>query len=452
MAGTRSLFVLGQGGMGLVEAAVREEGGATEIVVAKRLLPGADERRRAMFRQEATVALRLRHPNVVRALAFDEDAAEGPTLLLEYLEGETLAEVFTSGPLPPELLAFVLAEVCRGLHGAHELTSEEGDALSLVHRDVSPQNVFVTYGGEVKLLDFGVAKLEDKRHLTRTGEVKGKMAYMAPEQAMGDGVDRRSDLFGVGALLFEGLVGGPPWGGGTDVDVLRRIALGPPPDLGATPPSTPPPLRDLTARLLAPKAADRPTDAAEVATALDALVRETEQEGGAPSPSEKLRQLMAARFGNREHERKARLAHALGQGPALPVDPPPAGATRGLRPWMAGLLAVPALVVVAVAARQASVGATSATPTAPEVSASPRPSVVAPALPPPAPPLAASGTEVPPPLASTPAALRPGPAPSVVPTPPRRVPGTAPVVRPAPSASTRAPVRPAPTDVDPAPF
>ena len=101
------------------------------------------------------------------------------------------------------MAAFILAEVCDGLHAAHELEDRAGRPLHVVHRDVSPQNVMIAYEGHVKLLDFGVAKFETGGHETRTGEVKGKMAYMSPEQALGEKLDRRSDLFSVGAVLFE---------------------------------------------------------------------------------------------------------------------------------------------------------------------------------------------------------------------------------------------------------
>src|SRR5262249_9202094 len=159
-------------------------------------------------------------------------------LAMEYVEGEPLSHVLVAlrdldGALAPDLTAFLLAEVCEGLHAAHELRDVNGTPLNVVHRDVSPHNLMIAYEGHVKLRDFGVAKVETEKGVTRTGEVKGKTAYMSPEQAMGDPLDRRSDLFSVGAVLFECLTGQRMWGNGTDMEVLRKLALEAPPRLEA---------------------------------------------------------------------------------------------------------------------------------------------------------------------------------------------------------------------------
>ena len=259
----RSLFVIGRGGMGAVEAAV--ESGRDRVVALKRLLPEAarDARRAEMFLREAKVARLLEHPNVVRA--FDYGEVDGELYLaMEYVEGQSLAVVLRAldAPLPPAVTAHLLAEVCEGLHAAHELHGEDGEALQLVHRDVSPQNIMVGYDGRVRLLDFGVAKIEAES-VTKTGEVKGKTAYMSPEQAMGDEIDRRSDLFGVGAVLFECMTLKRMWGAGTDMDVIRKLALEEPPELEA-----PAPMRALYKRLVARDAKGRPATALAVAEEL----------------------------------------------------------------------------------------------------------------------------------------------------------------------------------------
>ena len=214
------------------------------VVALKRLLPDAarDKRRVEMFLREAKLAKLLDHPNVVRA--FDYGEIDGELFLaMEYVEGQALSRVLKAladeeGELGASLTAHVLAEVCEGLHAAHELRDEEGQPLNLVHRDVSPQNVMLGYDGHVRLLDFGVAKIEAES-VTKTGEVKGKTAYMSPEQAMGDVIDRRSDLFGVGAVLFECLALRRMWGDGTDMDVIRKLALEKPPRLEDAVPSAP---------------------------------------------------------------------------------------------------------------------------------------------------------------------------------------------------------------------
>ncbi len=160
-----------------------------------------------MFVDEARIVAGIRHPNVV---AVQELAHEGDELFLvmEYLEGESVGGVarrlVTRGEsLRRSLAAFVIAEACAGLHAAHELVDDEGLPRDLVHRDVSPQNVFVTYSGQVKVLDFGVAKAANRNTQTEAGQVKGKFAYMSPEQCLGKPLDRRSDIFGLGIVLWE---------------------------------------------------------------------------------------------------------------------------------------------------------------------------------------------------------------------------------------------------------
>src|SRR5580658_1436285 len=237
----RSLFLLGRGGMGRIEVAIDRgvSGGTERIVALKRLLPESarDPRRKEMFLREARLGALLAHPNVVRAFAFGEIYDE-LFLAMEYVEGEPLSRVLTAvkevgRQLGVGLTCHVLAEACEGLHAAHELATPDGKVLNVVHRDVSPQNVMIAYDGQVKLLDFGVAKLDNAEHQTRTGEVKGKMAYMSPEQALGDKLDRRSDLFSLGAVLFECLTGRVMWGSGTDVELMRKLALERPPLLDA---------------------------------------------------------------------------------------------------------------------------------------------------------------------------------------------------------------------------
>lgn len=232
----RTLLILGQGGMGRVELA--EEESATPCIVAvKRLLPElvTSREKRELFAREAAIACRLEHPNLVRTRRYGEVGGE-PFLVMDYVDGVTLDRLLELAKenglrLPRELSAFVLAEVAQGLHVAHEMRDENGEPLRLVHRDISPHNVMVGRSGNVLLLDFGVAKIEAERGLTRTGEVRGKTAYMSPEQGLGDPLDRRSDLFALGAVLHECVQGARMWGDGTDLDVLRKLALERPPEL-----------------------------------------------------------------------------------------------------------------------------------------------------------------------------------------------------------------------------
>lgn len=323
----RSLFVLGRGGMGTVEAALEIEPPGDSradrreyerVVALKRLLPDAarDKRRVEMFLREARLAAMLDHPNVVRA--FDYGEIDGELYLaMEYVEGQPLSRVLralsdANEKMPAAVTMYILAEVCRGLHAAHELRDPTtGQPLLLVHRDVSPQNVMIGYDGRVRLLDFGVAKIETE-NVTKTGEVKGKTAYMSPEQAMGDNLDRRSDLFGVGAILFECLALRRMWGDGTDMEVIRKLALEAPPSLEATgAPNLPPPLSVLYAKLVAREAAQRPANALDVASELDKLTTDSAEVEDSDAAKRALERILDVHFSEQADEQRARLTAAL---------------------------------------------------------------------------------------------------------------------------------------------
>lgn len=306
----RTLFRVGKGGMGAVEVALeRGEGSFQRIVALKRLLPEStgDRRITDMFLREARLGALLSHPNVVRAYDFGEIRGE-LFLAMEYVEGQTLSSIVKRArergiTMPLAIVAHVLAEACQGLHAAHELRDVNGQALQVVHRDVSPHNVMVSYDGHVKLLDFGVAKIDEAGSNTRTGEIKGKMAYMSPEQAMGEPLDRTSDLWAVGAVLFELASGSRMWGEGTDMDVLRRLALEEPPDL----PEAPPGLRSLYRALVARRPGDRPPTARDVAEALHTFLAEREER----ADEKALRAFVGPLFEDEASTDRARLREAL---------------------------------------------------------------------------------------------------------------------------------------------
>jgi serine/threonine-protein kinase len=306
----RSLFAIGRGGMGSVDVAIEEIGDGTRRIVAlKRLLPDTvrDPRRTAMFLSEARIAALLAHPNVVRAFAFGELGDE-LFLAMEYVEGQTLSRVLAApahaaAGLDPRIAAHILADVCEGLHAAHELRDEGGRCLNVVHRDVSPHNVMIAYEGHVKILDFGVAKFDAARNQTRTGEVKGKMAYMSPEQALGEPLDRRSDLFGIGAVLFECVVGRPMWGSGTDLEVMRKLALEQPPRLDEARPDVAPALAALHARLVARDPSRRPASARLVADDLRAAATGVDRA--------RLQWWMESMFAAEAEEQRGRVARAI---------------------------------------------------------------------------------------------------------------------------------------------
>jgi serine/threonine protein kinase len=213
--------------------------GFARTVAIKRLHPqfARDPDFVSMFLDEARLAARIRHPNVVPTL--DVEALDGELfLVMDYVQGESLGRLAkaasTQGRLVPIPYAVaIVTGALHGLHAAHEARGEHGEALGIVHRDVSPQNILVGVDGVPRVLDFGVAKAVGRSQVTREGQVKGKMAYIAPEQLRGDGTDRRTDVYAAGVVLWELLTGGRLFRGENDVEVFGRVLAG-----RADPPST----------------------------------------------------------------------------------------------------------------------------------------------------------------------------------------------------------------------
>jgi serine/threonine protein kinase len=217
-------------------ARVRGKHGFEKLYAVKTILPhlAADTSFRNMFLDEARIAARIRHTNVAEIEDLGED--EGTLyMVLEWLQGDAWSKLIgaiieRSDPIPADLMLHIAAQTCAGLHAAHELADDFGHSLNVVHRDVSPQNVMVTEAGVVKVIDFGVAKAVGRAsEATRTGLIKGKLEYLAPELAFGKSVDRRADVWAVGATLYQTFAGRAPYTGKTDLDVLKRISSGKPP-------------------------------------------------------------------------------------------------------------------------------------------------------------------------------------------------------------------------------
>ena len=228
---------IAEGGMASVWVA-RQSGkhGFRRLVAVKTILPkyAAEPKFQRMFVDEARIASRIEHDNVAQILDVGEQ--HGVTyLVMEYVDGDALSKVHRAAqkkerPVPPGVLLRVMADVCGGLHAAHELRDEQGLPLGVVHRDVSPHNVLVTTRGVAKLIDFGIAKARDRiGGDTNVDQVKGKVAYMAPEQAIGRPTDRRADVWAVGAVLYHLLTGHPPFQGENDIQTLYLLSSGRPP-------------------------------------------------------------------------------------------------------------------------------------------------------------------------------------------------------------------------------
>jgi serine/threonine-protein kinase len=224
------LASLGRGGMADVFLATAGgPHGFSKLAVIKRLRTHLTEDAAVlgMFLDEARLAARLNHPNVIHTYEVGEH--EGRYfIVMEYLDGQPLNRIVhravtRSGMLSSSIVVRVVIDALTGLHYAHELRDYDDAPIHLVHRDISPHNVFVTYEGQVKVVDFGIAKAALSRTQTEVGTLKGKVAYMAPEQAMGRDVDRRSDLFSMGTLLWESLTGRRLFSGETAAASLNRV-------------------------------------------------------------------------------------------------------------------------------------------------------------------------------------------------------------------------------------
>ncbi len=208
---------LGQGGMAVVHLAVVQGSmGFRKLAVVKllRSMYARDADFVEMFLQEARLCARLSHPNIVHTYEVGVDAGQH-YLAMEFLDGVSLYQASTlarkGGPFTLPMQARVLLDVLDGLKYAHELRDFDGKELKIVHRDVSPHNVIITFDGQVKVLDFGIAKATTSSIETATGVIKGKLTYMAPEQARGDLIDGRADLHAVGVMLWEAVAGRRRW-------------------------------------------------------------------------------------------------------------------------------------------------------------------------------------------------------------------------------------------------
>jgi len=267
---------LARGGMGIVHlAAAQGPGGFNKLLVVKELKPELtrDESYVSMFLDEARLAARLTHPNIVQTI---EVGSEGSRhyMVMEFLDGRSLYRMIRrfrdQGGFPLAAHLRVLSEALLGLHYAHNLRDFDGEPLGIVHRDVSPLNVFVTFDGQAKVVDFGIAKSIESSTETKTGVLKGRVAYMAPEQAWGGGVDRRADVYSAGVMLWEAVAGRRLWPGMNDVEILARLLREGPPPLSAVRPDAPEDLEAICARAMEKRPEDRYESALDLLEDLEA--------------------------------------------------------------------------------------------------------------------------------------------------------------------------------------
>ncbi|MDB4935756.1 MAG: serine/threonine protein kinase [Labilithrix sp.] len=313
------LVPIARGGMARVWAArLHGQRGFQKLVAIKTILPHLAEEPEfeRMFLDEARIASGVHHPNVCEIYELGEEK-HTLYLAMEWVSGDSLARVLrasgTTEAVDARVVARIVADACAGLHAAHELTDEDGRALGVVHRDLSPHNILLTSDGTAKVADFGVAKALGQLHeATSAGQLKGKIAYMAPEQVTGNGIDRRSDVFSLGCVLYEATTGQRPFRGDGDHQVMHAVLKGE----FALPTSLirgyPQELERIVMRALSPQPILRYPTAERMRFALEEFL------SGAPRgqlvTQSNVGQLVRARIGEQIDRRKERIRQASSAG------------------------------------------------------------------------------------------------------------------------------------------
>jgi eukaryotic-like serine/threonine-protein kinase len=306
------LYPYAQGGMATVWLArVQGKHGFEKLVAIKTILShlARDAAFRAMFLDEASIASRIRHPNVADILDLGEEH-DTLYMVLEWINGDAWSKLYAAvaaanQTFPVDLLLRIAADACAGLHAAHELLDDFGAPLGVVHRDVSPQNILIAVSGVTKVIDFGIAKALDRTsEQTKTGMLKGKAQYAAPEQVRGGDVDRRIDLWAIGTILYHYLSGRLPYEGKNDLHTLKNLVSGkPPPPLPRAVPSG---VAQLVMRALASEPDQRFQTALDMQRALEALI-------STPTTTTDVAAFMAQHLHERIEMRRTDLAEALAE-------------------------------------------------------------------------------------------------------------------------------------------
>lgn len=313
-------------------AKLRGKHGFEKMVALKTILPtfADDQRFRRMFLDEAKIASGIEHVNVAQILDLGEQAGQ-LYLVMEWVDGDSLQELDRAAEragasLPIPVLIRVIADVCAGLHAAHELTDARGRSLNVVHRDISPQNVLISAKGIVKVIDFGVVKARRRTtEETNNGTIKGKLQYMAPEQALGHAVDRRADIWAVGATLYRLLARRHVYGGSSPLSTYKRLTSSLPP--APLPAHVPVALSSIVTRALAFEPERRFSTAAELGAALEGLLH-----GPYQTTAREVATTVEQYLGDALSARRAAIIEALGGASPTPAGGSPTGAE-----WESGI-------------------------------------------------------------------------------------------------------------------
>ncbi len=449
------LRLIASGGMAEVYLA-RQAGAAgfEKLVCLKRILPhlARDRQFVEMFLNEARLAARLDHPNIVSI--YDLGEANGNYFIaMEFIDGPSLRAVAKRARergerLPIAEVVKIVSMAAGGLHYAHELAAADGKPLGLVHRDISPDNILVHRNGMAKVVDFGIAKAANSSGRTRTGALKGKVAYMPPEQLRGDPLDRRADVFALGVVLYEMIAGRRPWEGDSDVSLIGQIMTEEPKPLSTLRPDAPAGLTAVLDRALAKDREARYSSCHDLQADLEALLVSLGKtitaarvsdfakayEEPVPAPDESTGAAMKALEAEMNLSGPAAAVAGRRAPPRTTVLPPPAPNRHGFAYGAIAFLCVAAIggsggylvlqhaprppePAVERAASQVEMAATTMTPPAPDAGPS-GPAVMAQAAP------VAAPVAVPPPPATPPA------APAAVPAAPVAVPPSPPAAPP----------------------
>lgn len=307
------LKLLARGGMGEVWLA-RQPGlqGFEKLVVIKRLLPhlAEDDEFVHMFLDEGRIAARLNHPNVVQIFDLGREG-DYYFLTMEYVHGDDVRRIWKAGakagrPIPPELACRIVADAAAGLDFAHKKADDKGEPLQIVHRDISPHNIIVTFDGGVKVIDFGIARARGRISHTATGALKGRFEYMSPEHAAGQEVDHRTDLFALGVVLWETLTGRRLFKRDGETQTLLAVGECDVPAPSTLNPDLPPGLDEIVLKALAKNRDDRYEDCAAFRLALEDWIVSARQSASSAHLAAFMRDVYAERLTT-----EARLGHPV---------------------------------------------------------------------------------------------------------------------------------------------